>query len=82
MSAVVASASLGGDATEGSMTPSKTSQSLPESRKNALFFFGTQGAHGFLSNFSFHAFQINNVIWRTVEHYYQVRKAHWSLPSD
>lgn len=45
---------------------------LPDSKKNAIFFFGTQGPHGALSNFSPHAFSINGVLWKTVEHYYQV----------
>lgn len=54
------------------LPPAMTVASLPDSKKQAIYFFGTSGPHGFLSNFSAHAFVINGVKWPTVEHYYQV----------
>jgi hypothetical protein len=59
---------------ESALPPALTAVALPESRKNSIFFFGTQGPHGFLSNFSAHSFAINDVKWHTVEHYYQAQK--------
>lgn len=60
-------------ASEGPVPPALVVVPLPETRRNAIYFFGTQGPHGHLSNFSASPFKINGVSWPTVEHYYQVR---------
>lgn len=60
-------------AVEDVTPPAITHVPLPDSEDNAIYFFGTSGPHGALSNFAFTPFRINGVSWSTVENYYQVR---------
>jgi len=69
-----AAVSATGEGPEVALPPAMTVVPLPETRKNAIYFFGPQGPHGALSNFSSHAFMINQVLWKSVEHYYQAQK--------
>ncbi|MGL5386824.1 MAG: NADAR family protein [Serratia sp. (in: enterobacteria)] len=41
-----------------------------------IFFYRLNESYGEFSNFSKHGFWIDNVYWRTVEHYFQVHKFH------
>lgn len=40
----------------------------------AIKFWGAYNANGFLSNFYFSDFTINNIVYPTVEHYFQSKK--------
>lgn len=48
-----------------------------ESKKNAIYFFAPNSDYGFLSTFSPHSFKLNDSVWKTVEHYFQVRHVHF-----
>ncbi|QJX73037.1 putative DNA repair ATPase [Faustovirus] len=41
---------------------------------NKILFYSTIGEYGCFSNFSRHQFEINGVVWRTSEHYFQAMK--------
>lgn len=41
---------------------------------NVINFYSTRDKYGCLSNFSAHAIELKNKIWRTSEHYFQAQK--------
>ncbi len=42
--------------------------------KNEILFYSTRGEYGALSNFSRHGFTLDDVYWKTSEHYFQAKK--------
>jgi ribA/ribD-fused uncharacterized protein len=39
-----------------------------------IYFYSTQGEHGYMSNFSRHPIVIDGKVWPTTEHYFQAQK--------